>query len=192
MLRLAVIWIATFLCNQSATVFWKEFARAERGMSNERIGASVAIAAVVALPLVVLAGRLIDRIGRRRGAAVIYTATAVGVLGAYSQLPPRLLLIPLILIITGTTAAVTLLNAWTAESFPTDLRGDSFGWANSLLGRLGFVISPLLVAELVAPFGWGRALSLTAAFPILALVLIWLCLPETAGKELEDSSKLAR
>ena len=38
---------------------------AERGLSPQRVGAWVAIAAVVALPLTVLAGRLIDRIGRR-------------------------------------------------------------------------------------------------------------------------------
>lgn len=192
MLKLALIWTVTYLCSQSATVFWKEFAQAERGMSNQRIGASVAIAALAALPLTILSGRLIDRIGRRRGAAVIFTLTAVGVLGSYSQLPQRLLVLPLVLLIAGATSAVALLNAWTAESFPTELRGDAFAWANSLFGRLGFVLSPLLVAELVAPLGWGYALSLTAAFPLLALLLIWLWLPETAGKELEDATKLPR
>lgn len=190
MLQLAVIWVATFLCNQSATVFWKEYAQAERGLSPQRIGAWVAIAAVVALPLTVLTGRLIDRIGRRRGAAVVYIGTACGVLGSYAQRSEGLLLVSLILLISGATAALALLNTWTAESFPTDLRGDSFAWANSLLGRLGFVLSPLFVAELVPILGWGRTLSLTAGFPLLSLGLIWLWLKETAGKELEESPRL--
>ena len=190
MLQLAVIWVATFLCNQSATVFWKEYAQAERGLSPQRIGTWVAIAAVVALPLTVLLGRLIDRIGRRRGAAVVYLGTACGVLGSYAPLSEGLLLVSLILLIAGATAAVALLNAWTAESFPTDLRGDSFAWANSLLGRLGFVLSPLFVAELVPILGWGRTLSLTAGFPLLSLGLIWLWLQETARKELEESQRL--
>lgn len=190
MLQLALIWIATFLCTQSATVFWKEYAQAERSMNSQRIGAWVAVSAVVAVPLIAMSGRLIDRIGRRWGAAVIYGATALGVLGAYSQVSDQLLLVSLILLIAGGTAATALLSAWTAESFPTDLRGDSFAWANSLLGRLGFVLSPLLVAQLVPALGWGRTLSLTAAFPILALALIWLWLPETAGRELQESPRL--
>lgn len=187
-LQLALIWILTFLCNQSTTIFWKEFARAERHLSNQRIGALIAIAAIVALPLVAWSGRLIDRIGRRRSATLIYVTTAAGVLGCYSHLPESVLLPALIAVITGATAAVALLNAWTAESFPTDLRGDSFAWASSLLGRVGFVLAPLLVGALVEPLGWGRALSLMAVVPLAALLLIWLWLPETAGKELEDST----
>lgn len=192
MFQLAVIWVATFLCNQSATVFWKEYAQAERGLSAQRIGAWVATAAVVALPLTVLSGRLIDRIGRRRGAAIVYLSTAGGVLGSYAQLSEGLLLGSLILLIAGATATVALLSAWTAESFPTDLRGDSFAWANSLIGRLGFVLSPLFVAQLVPTLGWGRTLSLTAGFPLLALGLTWLWLQETARKELEESPRLAK
>lgn len=188
MLQLAVIWILTFLCNQSANVFWKEFAQGERGLSSPRIGALIAIAAAVALPLVAWSGTLIDRMGRRRSAAVIYVTTAVGVLGAYSQLPQALLLVSLILLITGTASAVALLNTWTAESFPTDQRGDAFAWASSLLGRLGFVLAPLLVSALVKPLGWGHTLSLAAGFPLIALFLIWRWLPETASQELQDSA----
>lgn len=192
MLQLAVIWILTFLFNQSTTVFWKEFARGERGFNNQRIGALIAIGAVVALPLVAWSGRLLDRIGRRRSATVIYLTMAAAALGAYSQLPERLLLVPLILLIAGTGAAVALLNAWTAESFPTDLRGDAFAWANSLLGRLGFVLAPLFVSVLVEPLGWGRAISVTAGFPLVALLLIWRWLPETAGKDLDEPAQLPR
>ena len=60
----------------------------------------------------------------------------------------------------------------------------------AVLGRLGFVLSPLLVAELVPILGWGRTLSLTAGFPVLCLGLIWLWLQETARKELEESPRL--
>lgn len=192
MLQLAMIWLATFICNQSTTVFWKEFARAERGLSNQRIGAWIAIAALVALPLTVLAGRLIDRFGRRRSAVLIYSAAALGTLGSYSQLPEQVLIVSLMLLIAGTSSAIALLNTWTAESFPTELRGDSLAWSSGLIGRLGFVLSPLLVAELVAPLGWGQSLSLMAVFPLLALGLTLLWLPETAGKELEESAEFRR
>ncbi|MFO0580605.1 MAG: MFS transporter, partial [Polyangia bacterium] len=187
-LQLASVWLVTFLCNQSAVVFWKEYAQAERGLSSQRIGAWMALAAVGALPLVVLAGRLIDGLGRRRAAVVIYGLTALGVLGAYTQVPEPLLPGAMLLLIGGMAAAVTLLSTWTAESFPTALRGDCFGWANSLLGRLGFVLAPLLVAELVPALGWRRTLLLSAAFPAVALLLILWWLPETAGSELDAAT----
>ena len=187
MLQLAAIWILTFLCNQSATVFWKEYAQADRGLSSARIGAWVAIAAVVALPLTVLAGRLIDRIGRRRGAIVLYLTTACGVALAYTPLSERMLLPALILLIAGSSATVALLGTWTAESFPTDQRGDAFAWSNSLLGRLGFILSPLLVAALVPTLGWGHTLVLAAILPVVALSLVLLWLPETAGQAIDRS-----
>ena len=104
---------------------------------------------------------------------MIYVTTAVGVLGAYSQLPQALLLVSLILLITGTASTVALRNTWTAESFPTDQRGNAFAWASSLLGRLGFVLAPLLVSALVKPLRWDHTLSLAAGFPLVALFLIW-------------------
>lgn len=185
-LQLAAIWLTTYLCTQSATVFWKEYAQAERGFTSQRIGAWVALAAVGALPMVALSGRLIDRIGRRRGAMVIYGVTILGALGAFSRVPEKLVPLTLLLLIAGASATVALLGTWTAECFPTDVRGDCFGWANSLLGRVGFVLSPLLVAELVPVLGWGHTLIGSAGFALIALVLILLWLPETAGSELEE------
>jgi hypothetical protein len=53
-------------------------------------------------------------------------------------------------------------------------------------------LSPLLVAELVTPLGWGRTLSLMAVVPLVSLAMIWLWLPETAGQELDDAANLPR
>jgi len=39
-------------------------------------------------------------------------------------------------------------------------------------------------------WGWGQAVRVTVIFPIVALVLILVFLPETAGKELEETSRL--
>ena len=192
MLQLAAVWLVTFTCNQSALIFWKEFAQAERSMSNEAVGTSIAIASVLAIPLVVWFGRFTDRIGRRRSAAAVYAITAIGVLGSYSSLPKQLLVVPLLFLIFGTSAAVAVLNTWTAECFPTEMRGDSFAWANSLLGRIGFVLSPLLVSELVSSLGWSHALSLTAILPLLAIAMTNRWLPETAGKDLEDLEQSTR
>jgi putative MFS transporter len=96
----------------------------------------------------------------------------------------------LLLGIAGTSAMLSVLNTYTTELFPTELRGDAFGWANSLLGRLAAVFSPMLVGKLAASWGWGLAVSSTALGPLLALVLILMLLPETRGQELEQTSQL--
>jgi putative MFS transporter len=43
---------------------------------------------------------------------------------------------------------------------------------------------------MVPIYGWGPTLSVTAIFPALALIVIWVVLPETRGRELEDTASL--
>ncbi len=190
MLQLALIWFLTYLCTQTAITFWKEFAVAERGLTDSQVGASITIAALVSMPLVFAAGKLLDVIGRRKGAAIIFTLTSLGCVLAYTAHGHALLTGALVLAIFGVSAVLPVLNSYNTELFPTELRGDAFSWSNNLLGRIGYVTSPLLVGVLAGSWGIGPAIASTAIFPMLALALIWLWLPETRGMELEETSSL--
>ncbi len=190
MLQLAAIWFLTYLCTQPAVTFWKEFAVAERGLSPEQVGLSVVIAAVGSLPLVFGAGKLLDVVGRRKGAAIIFVTTSVGVLASYTVSGHALLTGALMLAIFGVSAVLAVLNSYNTELFPTELRGDAFSWSNNLLGRIGYVLSPPVLGIAAASVGWGKAVASTSVFPLLALALIWMWLPETRGKELEETSAL--
>ena len=70
------------------------------------------------------------------------------------------------------------------------IRSDAFAWANNLLGRIGYVASPMLVGVAAERWGWGASVRVTALAPLIAVVLIWIMLPETTGKELEETSAL--
>ncbi|MSP61083.1 MAG: MFS transporter [Myxococcales bacterium] len=188
MLELALIWAFTYVCTQNAITFWKEFALAERGMSAADVGRSITIAAVASMPLVFAAGKLLDLFGRRIGAGIVFTLTAVGVVGAYSLHGQLALTVALVFAIFGVSSVLPVLNAYTTELFPTDLRSDAFAWSNNLLGRIGYVLSPLAVGLAAAEVGWGPAVAATAIFPMIALILILALLPETRGRELEDTS----
>jgi putative MFS transporter len=120
---------------------------------------------------------------------VIYTMVVLGSLGAYTLEARWLVIASLIAGISGITAVGVVLAAYNAELFPTDLRADAFGWSNHLLGRIALVVSPTAVGFAAARVGWGRAVSLTTVFPVIALVLILVLLPETRGRELEETSK---
>ena len=189
-LLMGVIWMLIYACTQNAITFWKEFAVAERSFSNAQVGTSISIAAIAAMPLVFMVGTLLDKIGRRRGAVVVFGITALGVFGSYSLHDPWALTACLALGVFGSTAVLPVLSSFNAELFPTALRGDAFGWANNGIGRIGHVLSPVLLGVAAESFGWGAAVRTTAIFPLIAAGLVLISLPETAGRELEETSAL--
>ncbi len=189
-LLVALAWFFTYACTQSAVTFWKEFAVAERGFTDKAVGAAITLAAVGSMPLVFAAGKLIDVLGRRMGAVVIFTLTAAGVVGAYSLRNPVALTVGLAGAIFGTSAVLPVLNAFTSELFPTEARGDAFALANNLMGRISYVLAPFAVGVMAQQSGWGFAVSVTAIGPLLALAVILAALPETRGRELEETSRL--
>ncbi|MBI4706003.1 MAG: MFS transporter [Deltaproteobacteria bacterium] len=190
MIELALIWAVTYVGTNNAVTFWKEFAVHERGLSDAQVGLAITVAALVSMPMVFYAGTLLDRIGRRPGAAVIFGLTAFGVFGSYTAREPWLLTAALVLGIFGASAVLPVLNAYTTELFPTALRGAAFAWSNNLLGRIGYVLSPLAIGLAAGRVGWGTSLRATALAPIVALVLIFALLPETRHKELEQTAAL--
>jgi putative MFS transporter len=191
LLLLAGIWFLTMFCTQSALLFWKEFAVGERAFSAQQVGSCLTVAALLAMPLVFAVGKLLDTIGRRSGAAIVFLLTIAGVIAAYTLDTPVALTASLVLGIAGTTAMLSVLHTFTTELFPTELRGDAYAWSNSLVGRSAAIVSPLGVGLLVAHLGFGVAVALTALGPLLALILILTALPETRGKELEETAALS-
>jgi MFS transporter, putative metabolite:H+ symporter len=190
MLQLGLVWALTYLCTHNAITFWKEFAVSSRGLTDADVGMSISIAAVASMPMVFYAGKLLDQIGRRRGAVVIFSLGILGILGCYGLYGKWLLTAALVFGIFGASAVLPVLNAFTSELMPTKLRGDAFAWSNNLLGRIGYVLSPAGVGAMAGALGWGPAVQLTIIGPLIALALILLWFPETKNRELEETSAL--
>ena len=121
---------------------------------------------------------------------MIFTLCSASVVACYTLEARWALTTALVCGIFGTTAVLPVVNAYTAELFPTDLRSDAFAWANNLLGRLGAVVAPIAVGAAAGHVGWGPAVAATAVGPLVALGLILWRLPETRGRELEETSAL--
>ncbi len=189
-LQLALIWFLTYGCTQTAVSFWKEFVVTDRGWTDTEVSKALLLAAVGSLPFVFAAGKLLDVAGRRMGALIIFSVTSAGVWGAYSFHSSWALTVALGGAMFGVTAVLPVLNAYTTELFPTEMRADAFAWANNLLGRLGYVASPILVGWYAESHSWGAAIRPTAILPLFALALILLWLPETNRMELEESARL--
>ena len=190
--QLAVIWGLLFACAQNAVFFWKEFAVAERGFTDGQVGFTIAVGALASLPPLFFVGRALDAWGRRPAAAVIFLGLAASVVAAYQVHALWLLTLALAVALFSVSAAFAVLNSFTTELFPTDCRAEAFAWANNLLGRSAYVVGPAVVGAAASTIGWGNAISLTALCPIGALALILWLLPETKGRELEETARSSR
>jgi len=187
-IQLGLIWFCTFACSQTAITFWKEFALGERGFTDAQVGTAVTIAAVVAMPMVFLSGKLLDVVGRKVGATIIYGLAAIGTVGCYTLHGFWPLTAALVLGVFGVSAVLPVLYTFTTELFPTELRGDAFSWANNIIGRVSYVFAPVIVATAAQTVGWGPAVASTVVFPLIALGLIWLFMPETNAMDLDDTA----
>jgi putative MFS transporter len=188
--QLALIWFLTYACTQTAISFWKEFAVTDQGWSDVDVGKALTMAAVLSMPFVFLAGKLLDVIGRRWGAVIIFLSTSLGIYTAYGLTGFWPLTFALAVALFGVSAVLPVLNAFTTELFPTHLRSDAFAWTNNLLGRLGYVMSPIFIGWAAQKWSWGAAIQPTAILPIIAVILIFWLLPETNQLELEETAKL--
>ncbi len=194
-LQLAAIWALTYLCSQTAVTFWKEYAIAPAPavgphLDDADVGGYIVLGALVAMPLVFGVGFLIDRIGRKRSALLIFGLTAAATIGAYTAHHPVLLFISVAGAIFGASAVLPVLNAFNTELFPTHLRGSAFAWSNNIFGRSTYVLAPAMVGMAAEVFGWGPSVAVTAIGPIAAVLLITLWLPETSGRDLDETAKM--
>jgi putative MFS transporter len=189
-LQLGLIWSLTYFGMANAVTFWKDFAVNERGFTDGEVGAVLTIASIVSMPLVFLSGRLLDVIGRRRGAVVIFGVGIAGVFLSFTLWDPLALQIVVIFGIFGVSAVLPVLNSLTTELFPTALRSDAFSWSNNLLGRLGYILGPATAGWIGTSFTLGSAVAGMTAAPLIALVLLLVWVPETSNRELEDTAKL--
>jgi putative MFS transporter len=187
---LATITALTYLCTYIVVTFWKEFVVAERGFDDAMVSRAVMLAAVGSLPLVFYSGKLLDVLGRKPGAAVIFVAASGSTLLAYLAHGFWPLTLGLMGGIFAASAVLPVLTTYTLELFPTELRADAFGWSNNVLGRVTFVLGPPAIGFAAERYGFGPSVACTAIFPLLALFLIVTRLPETSGKELEEASAL--
>jgi MFS family permease len=133
----------------------------------------------------IVAGRLSDGFGRRTMGVVFLCAATVGGLMLYSVAGGPKVVAWWIGWLFCDQAAMTLLNAYGTELFPTSQRaaaGSALTVARYGGGGVGFAFEGLLYG--VTEGHWNAIRYLLASGFVAAVVML-LCFPETAGRELE-------
>ena len=187
LLKLGLMWSLMYIATQNAVSFWKDFAVNEAMLEPKQAAQMVVIAAVFSTPLVFLVGPMLDRWGRRLVGSAVFIITAAGVFAAYQNTGGLSLQLGLIGAMFGSGALHAVLNAYNTELFPTRFRAQAMAWGNNALGRIAYVLSPIVIGSF-ATQGYAAPIALTCLGPIAAAFLLWLWFPETKAKALEELS----
>jgi predicted MFS family arabinose efflux permease len=187
--RLLLIGATTFLAaafTAPTLEFTTRYLDDEHGFSAFEIVLFLAVTGLPSFPMLILGGRLSDTASRKAIGIPLVGASALAYAGFY--LASGWLIWPLALAgaMLGSAGGAAL-APYAAELFATRMRSEAqaltlaIGVTGSALG-LGFV------SLLSDPLGLGPSISILAVLPLVALAIIAVGFPETARRELEDTS----
>jgi putative MFS transporter len=162
----------------SAAVFWfPYYAQQEVGLSLSTTGLYIAAAGVVGVGGFILAGRLMDRWGRRPTFAAYMIGAAIFGVWLFQIHDTALLLPVLCLAIFFGLGSGSITSAFATEFFPTYLRSRAAAWCRNAFEIPGGIFGPLVVGLLgdhqTGPVGSiGDAMSLVFLACILPVAFI--------------------
>jgi MFS family permease len=162
------------------------FAQTAHGWTPGQYSAMVILGGGVGIIGNIAAGRLGDRIGRRRTGMIFFFTFPVFATLFYNG-PSWVLPIAFACVVFSQTAGGTIVRALSTELFPTSQRGTASGWA-TLMQTLGWAFGLWLVG--LGTHGPGDLARMTslASVGVFASGAALLLLPETNQRELETIS----
>lgn len=182
----ALLWNCVNLVIAPAVAYWAIYARENVGMTPAQVGNVVMWAYIAGAFGHLLAGQLVDRIGRKITCALFYSIAAVAIVGLFHTNTTAGQYFWHITTVFFFSCAIGATNVYASELFPTELRATGYGWTTNLFGRGTEVLIPLLIGQLIPFMGISWAITWVAIGPILGAVLVMKYAPETRGLTLEQ------
>jgi MFS family permease len=172
-----------------AVVFVVDFMQTERHLSATAADLVLVGAGAIAIPVLLVAGTMSDRYGRKPICCLFLVISAVGLFSFFVLARGTgELLGALALTYAGQFGSWPTGAGFGAELFPTPLRalgGSAAGGARVIGQALSFIIAGALIH---GGGGVARTVVVLALGPLAGAVLIGMFFPETAGRELETLS----
>jgi putative MFS transporter len=189
---LVLLVVTTFLLRltEQAAEFAIDFLQTDRGIDTSVANGMLVVAGLPGIPIMVAAGGLSDRFGRRAVGCGFAVASMVGGAGFWWAPGGLAVLLPFMsLMLVGGMGSFPVLATYAAELFPTALRGTASSWA-ATAGVVGRTASLGLAALLLTVTDEHQSLTATVLGigPLVAVIMIAVLFPDTHGRELEDTS----
>ena len=165
----------------------------EAGIGTGRTSGLLFLSSLIAVPGTLLVAYLYGVWSSRR-TMIVYAAATAATLLAFALLEPTsrgtpgLLIGLVVALLLSSGGVIAMLSPYTAEIYPTHLRGTGSGFA-AASSKLGGVFGPPIVASLLATTGTLTIPAALSAVPIvLAAVALGARGVETRGRRLEELS----
>ena len=164
------------------------FLEEDKGWTGTEITLFQAGSTIPAALMLLLAGLLADRLGRKRVGVTGLAMAIVFATVAYS-LPALGLFIATMLSLIGSGLAFPAIYGYKSELFDTSVRSKANAYIDILVVA-GSGIGLLITARLINLFddSIAVAISIVSVASIIAVFVFAICLPETANTELEELS----
>ncbi|MFT5443302.1 MAG: MFS family permease [Myxococcota bacterium] len=185
---LTAIWFTINFWTSCTLFFFAAYVQGERGWEPSTVAWVFPTATAIGFCGYLIAGRLMDTIGRRTTLGIYFALASVAGVVCYRAESDAL-------VMASYFALMMLAGLWAigetiaVELFPTDVRATANGLTNNLLGRWGLVLGPAAMSVLIARYGSiGEAASILALFNLATLPLILWLVPETKDLQLDDDT----
>jgi len=187
--RLLMVGGASFLAaafSAPTLEFTTRYLRNAHGFSSFGIVVFLALTGLPSFPMLILGGRLADQVSRKRIGIPLVAASTLAYAGFY--LAPGALIWPLALAgaMLGSAGGAAL-APYASELFATRIRSEA-QTLTLAMAVTGSAVGLALVALLSGPLGLGRSIALLAMLPFAGLTIVAIAFPETARRELEETS----
>jgi len=182
----SLLWNCVYLVIAPSVAFWAIYAREEVGMTPAQVGNVVMWAYIAGAFGHLLAGQLVDRIGRKATCAGFYAIAAFAIVGLFHTETMAGQYFWHIATVFFFNCAIGATHVYASELFPTELRATGYGWTTNLFGRITEVAVPYLIGQMIPIMGISWAITWVAIGPLIGALLVLKYAPETRGLTLEQ------
>jgi putative MFS transporter len=181
------VWVLAYITYTANQVFWVYHVMNSRGWNEPMVSRAISLAYLLGISGFYVAGRCLDRLGRRKTAIFFFCCGTLASMAAFQTETVWAMTLSLFFLTFFSGSFLPIISSFTTELFPTEVRANAAAWANNLIGRLGMVGAPTLVGFLAGPLGSvGNAVTLAALCPLAAAIIVWMVLPETRWRKMAD------
>jgi putative MFS transporter len=194
-LMLAAVWFTTFFIAYGYAVWMPTLYIRVGHLTPTRALELTAALGLLQVAVVYITAALADRVGRKPLLAASFVITAaggllgwvgVGLMGIHTW---RMLIATAIVLVIGATPPTSVLYLYTAELYPTRMRGFATSTCSGV-NRLASIVSPTLVGFLLGTHGSAGSVFLAfAAASGIGFAVISLAGQETRRRPLDEISR---
>lgn len=192
LLLVALLWNSVGVVGAPAVTFFSLYAKRDHHWTSPEIGHAVVLAYLVGTLGHLVAGWMLDRVGRRITTSLSYVAGAAAIVMLFQTASHNAMLTSMVITVFAFQGARTATATYSAELFPTEIRATSYSLTVQLLGQIAALFTPFTIGALSRSLGGlGNAVAVVAVGPVIGALLVMIFAPETRGLRLEELATAA-